>query len=185
MGKIIFARHGECVRNVSKRIGGQSNSHLTRRGIRQAHELAKKMTEYGVNHILSSHLSRAKRTADICALYLKTQVEVIPDLTERCYGKLEGTLYKKLQKKATKFVIIGDKTFVVDGPGVETVEQLYTRAVRVFQEIKRRSDETDGNILVISHAGLIRMFKAIHCSVPLEQYFEIGFMDNAEIFIIE
>jgi len=72
---ILLARHGETDDNVPpQRVQGWIDSPLNDRGREQARELALAVTERGIATVHSSHLARARETAEIVARELGLDV---------------------------------------------------------------------------------------------------------------
>jgi broad specificity phosphatase PhoE len=185
MGKIILARHGESVKNRQKRISGTINTPLTAQGKKQAEELADKCLLLPITCIYSSNLVRAKRTARICGSILSRPVIIVPQLAERGYGSLENCPYSEIKNRATQWCEYNGKIFVVNAHGVETLSALYKRAQRALLIIRGDMAKRDGDALVISHGGMIRMMRLIHLKLSLGQYFAMGFVDNSDVVIID
>src|SRR5436305_6369838 len=61
--RILLARHGETVSNVERRWQGQADSPLTERGLAQARELARALTDAPIQSVYSIDLVRAFQTA--------------------------------------------------------------------------------------------------------------------------
>jgi broad specificity phosphatase PhoE len=185
MGKVILARHGESRRNADRKIGGQSDSLLTSVGVKNAIDLSRKVAPLGIKRIYSSRLRRALRTAQICSKSTGAPVQIVDDLAERNYGELEGCSYDDLQQRATKCVVIRGKIYVIEGPGVESLEALHTRAFHVWSEIYAQVCMEDETSLIVSHAGMIRMIRLIHHKIPLDMYFNIDYVENCGTITIE
>ena len=96
-------RHGETDYNKEKRWQGCGiDIPLNQTGILQAQELAKHLEGKDIEHIYSSNLKRALQTAQIVAERLKIGVDVIPDLREGCFGKVEGMLKMDIAQQYAK-----------------------------------------------------------------------------------
>ena len=85
-------------------LQGHLESPLSPLGITQAESLALKAKQWGVEHIVSSHLGRAQQTAHICAEFLNKAVHhlqlITPqstaDLAERHLGAWQGKAVAQL-----------------------------------------------------------------------------------------
>ena len=86
--KIFLVRHGQCDSNV-KQIYNYVNEDLNEKGIEQAKELSKQISDVDYDIVISSPLIRAKHTAQIINVKNK---DIIYDerLREREHGSLEG-----------------------------------------------------------------------------------------------
>lgn len=62
---IYLVRHGQTDWNIEHRIQGQTDVPLNATGRAQAVELSEKLSNFNIQKIISSDLSRAKETAEI------------------------------------------------------------------------------------------------------------------------
>lgn len=86
MQQIFLVRHGETQWNAERRLQGQSNSPLTEQGQQQAKRVGERVAAYGITHIISSDLGRAKQTAEIIAEFTGCPVSTDPRLRELNMG---------------------------------------------------------------------------------------------------
>ncbi len=145
---ICLVRHGQTDWNINTLLQGVTDVPLNDTGRMQAKEVGAYLKEYDPEWdlILSSPLSRARETAEIIkeSINFEKEIITIPDARERCFGDLEGgelnqAMYDKLEK---------------GHPGVETMEELYSRAKKTILGIV---EKYSGNkILLVSHAQFIK-----------------------------
>ena len=62
MTTLYLTRHGETVDNANKIMQGQTQGKLNENGVRQAYELAEKMSRLHIDAFVSSDLQRAVDT---------------------------------------------------------------------------------------------------------------------------
>ena len=96
MSKLIdffVFRHGETDWNLQKRFQGHTDIPLNSNGREQAEKLKFIVSQLGVEHVLSSDLSRAKETARIAFQDHNLVIEESTDLREALLGDVEG-LYR-------------------------------------------------------------------------------------------
>ncbi|CAM3639913.1 phosphoglycerate mutase [Rouxiella silvae] len=89
MLQVYLVRHGETEWNAARRIQGQSDSPLTEKGIFQAQQVAERVRNEGITHVIASDLGRTKRTAEIIADACGCKVITDPRLRELHMGVLE------------------------------------------------------------------------------------------------
>ena len=89
MLQVYLVRHGETEWNAARRIQGQSDSPLTEKGIFQAQQVAERVRNEGITHVIASDLGRTKRTAEIIADACGCKVLTDPRLRELHMGVLE------------------------------------------------------------------------------------------------
>ena len=153
---MYFVRHGQTDWNrPPKRCQGWTEVGLNKEGRAQARRLADRLKGKGICRIYSSHLLRARQTAQIVSKRLKVPVMIERRLAEAKRGEWEGisfaairkrdpALWQKWQKDPQRFRF----------PGGESLTQLKRRAVAAMKHI--RNTHPQENVLVISHGGTIR-----------------------------
>ena len=103
-GSILLVRHGETKWNLQRRVQGRFDSPLTERGIAQAHAiglLVGRLSDAAFVRIVSSPLSRARRTAEIIAAHLAASAELAIDdrLREISVGSWDGLTYHDIEAR--------------------------------------------------------------------------------------
>ena len=88
--RLLLARHGETVFNVTGRWQGQGNSPLTERGLAQARELGRALAQESIAAVYSSDLGRAVQTAREVAVPHGLDVQMEPRLREIDVGGWTG-----------------------------------------------------------------------------------------------
>ena len=147
--KILFLRHGETIWNIESRLQGCQDIPLTDNGMEQIRITGKHLADSGlhVDHILSSPLQRAHKSAEIIAQALDYPIDAIttsPLFLERSFGECEGFAYNEAIAKYP------------DGkyPGMETLDELYKRTAKAISYLEENySDQT---ILIASHGAFIK-----------------------------
>jgi probable phosphoglycerate mutase len=128
MLQVYLVRHGETEWNAARRIQGQSDSPLTEKGVFQAKQIAERVRNEGITHVISSDLGRTKRTAQIIADACGCEITTDPRLRELHMGVLETRELDKLSSKEEAW-----RKQMVDGtpegriPEGETMSELATR----------------------------------------------------------
>lgn len=180
---MYIVRHGETEWNVAKINQGQSESILTKNGIKQAQETRHKLKDIHFDAIFSSDLSRCVDTAKIINLDHELVIETSKLLRERTYGKFEGlhdseykaVIQEKLKEReslATEEEYISFRLH----EEVETDEELVRRFMLKLREIAVAY--TGKTVLVVGHAGCIRNF-LIHLGYVARKDLPGGSFKNA------
>lgn len=100
MTRLILVRHGQTDWNTEHRIQGGLDIPLNEVGRQQALSLAERLKNEKIDHIYSSHQSRAKETGEIIARYHPhTPFTVRWDLGEYNLGLLEGMIVSDVHAK--------------------------------------------------------------------------------------
>ncbi|WP_329125525.1 histidine phosphatase family protein [Streptomyces sp. NBC_01465] len=87
---LLLTRHGETVWHAENRYAGVSDIDLTARGLDQARALGDWAAGAALDAIVTSPLSRARRTADPAARRTRLTAVVDPELVECDFGIAEG-----------------------------------------------------------------------------------------------
>jgi len=79
---LYIIRHGRPVRQVVKEEGGVADPELAEIGLVQAERVADLLEPFGIDHIVSSTMLRARQTAAPLASRLGMEVEIVDDIKE-------------------------------------------------------------------------------------------------------
>ena len=154
---LILTRHGETVENVTGIIQGQTDGHLTEKGVQQAKLLAKRLKDEKIDVIYSSDLGRTRNTTKEIIKFHKCPVHYIKELRERYLASFEGKHFSE--------VPWGDQ------PGdLETLEAMRERAKKLIDTTyDKHPNET---VLFVGHGALNSMMLSVIKNVhfTLEQY---------------
>lgn len=155
--KVYFIRHGKDDENYR---GGWSTLGLVPEGVEQAKQLGmylkEKKEEHGIKKIISSDLSRAKETADILAKEMGLAVVIDKRLREADNGSLAGMLNEEALKKYPGLfwsTLKPDECY----PDGESPNQFFSRIKAWFEAFFSECKDTEGNILVVTHGGVINI----------------------------
>lgn len=99
MSALWFVRHGSTAWSERQRLQGWAPIGLSARGIGEAHEIGRVAASLGVRRIVASPLRRALETARIVARYVRSPVQVAPELCELNYGALTGCTEDELHDR--------------------------------------------------------------------------------------
>lgn len=181
--KLIFVRHGETKHNVAGLYYGWDDSALTERGVLQAQEVSEKLKKQKIDYIISSDLDRTMKTAEIINQYHNIDITVKKDLREINFGLWEGLSYKEIKEKYPKELKKWENDWIdckaLEG---ESVRQMYGRVTKEVQKII--NEYKTGNVLIVSHAGCIRVMLAYLIGRGIEDYWKYK-VENCGITMIE
>ena len=171
--KLLLTRHGETEWNLIRRYQGQSDVPLNQTGIRQAEQLAKRLSTEKIDAIYASDLCRAVDTARmiINMQELAPAFQKDPRWRELSFGKWEGLNHEEIQaqwhNEAAKWY-----TDQVNSspPGGETLLQLAERVQSALSELKNK--HKDERVLVVSHSGAIQALLCLVLGVDLSRYWQ-------------
>lgn len=128
MLQVYLVRHGETQWTAERRIQGQSDSALTIKGEQQAMQVAERVRNLGITHVIASDLGRTRRTAEIIADACGCGVTLDARLRELDMGVLEQRHLDSLTEEEEAW-----RRQVVNGtpdgriPGGESMQELSER----------------------------------------------------------
>jgi probable phosphoglycerate mutase len=146
--RLLVLRHGESEWNALRRWQGRQDPPLSQRGRRQAVATADLLGQFDA--VWSSSLQRASDTAVIIAELLGIGPVLADDrLQERGYGSWEGLTAAEIEQGWPGHLAAGHRP-----DDAEPAGELLARVSSCFTDI--RAAHPGGEVLVISHAGLLR-----------------------------
>src|SRR5262245_24081401 len=154
---ILLVRHGETDGNAA-RILQRADVPLNERGMRQAEQLATRLSSHGFVHILCSDLVRARMTAAPLAARSGIAVEESPLLQERNFGDLRGMPYALLTADPFRLDFAP--------PNGEDWPTFHARVADAFALIVSRRRAADGTLVVITHGLVCRAMVQHHVLLP-------------------
>ncbi len=173
---IYFVRHGESEANLKKVFAGQKDdSLLTPDGREQARITAEEIKAEGIkiDHIISSPLQRAFETATIIADVLgidHTEINIDKRIQEYDMGILSGKPHARIP--SIEFVT---------AEGAENAEDFKNRVEECIHDALKRQ----GNILIVSHAGVGRVLEGIREGIEARYFYDLPPWVNASVTKID
>ena len=182
MLRLYFMRHGETVWNTERRYQGMTDIELSEEGLRQAECAAKRFKNIKIDKIYASPLKRAMKTAEKIAAEKGLEIISEDDFREIHFGEWEGKTVPELTEKYgesyTNFIREPHK---YGFPGEGSVENVINR---IKPGIDRLIAEDEGNVLIVSHGGIIRLM--IRYIMGLDSsWFTKMWINNTGVSIIE
>ena len=154
---ILLVRHGETDGNAA-RILQRPDVPLNDRGLRQAEQLARRLSAVGFARILCSDLLRARMTAAPLAARSGIAIEECPLLQERNFGDLRGMAYAALPEDP-----FGPD---VRPPNGEDWPTFHARVADAFAFIVSRRQSMNGTLVVVTHGLVCRALVERHALLP-------------------
>ena len=154
---ILLVRHGETDGNAA-RVLQHADVPLNERGMRQAEQLAQRLSADRFVRILCSDLSRARMTAAPLAARSGIAIEESPLLQERNFGDLRGLPYAELAENpfAPDFV----------PPNGEDWPTFHARVAEAFAFIVSKRRSVNGTLVVVTHGLVCRALVGRHARLP-------------------
>ncbi len=184
-GRLVLVRHGESLFNKLNLFTGWLDVPLTEQGIKEGQEVAVHCRQFNYDAAFTSHLERAHETLLIILAHQKRLgifkhesddwydmikeapegldlEEILPiyssqALNERAYGSLQGTskdaavgIYGSAQ------VLEWRRSFKARPPEGESLEDVYRRVTRYFNQAVLPHLERGETNLIVSHGNTLR-----------------------------
>lgn len=186
MRRIYLVRHGEPDTGTSERIClGRKDIPLGQKGREEIDRLSgyfcREAFAGKVTGIFSSPLKRCVETAEI--LHAAFQITAIEDFQEVDTGDWDGLTFRKIKERfPEEYEERGKNLGRYRIPGGETLEEAGTR---FLQAMKRCLVNTEGDILVVAHAGVIRSFLCLITGKDVDQIndWKIPYASVTEVWV--
>ena len=179
MLNIYLLRHGQTAYNADgNRYCGRTDIELTDMGLKQAEAVAAQLKNLKFEGVYSSPLIRAKRTAEIASN--GAQVFTDERLIEINFGEWEG---KTREEFVAENPVLwerwdSDPQEAHAGGTGESGQQIVDRVSDFYDELLAK--HSSGNILVVGHNGINRLYLAHKLGMPLKNYRKIA-QENSSI----
>ena len=180
--KLFLVRHGQTELNKKGVIQGKIDSPLTDKGINQAIETANRAKDLNIDILIASDLGRAVQTAGIISDEIGVSItKTDPSFRERDFGKADILTFTEAAEAYPQFVNEdGIFNLYNDFPESETVKDFYNRVVNSINNLM--SEYANKNVMLVTHAGFLRMMYAYINEIAPEEIFIIYAPENCEIF---
>jgi broad specificity phosphatase PhoE len=181
---LLIVRHGETDYNKTKRVQGTQQIPLNERGKNQALQVAKSLRQFKITHIYCSGLVRARETAEIINSSFSLPIVKDNRLNERNWGNWESKKRDEILKPGENFENIWSEENLDANPHQgETTRELMKRCVDFLHWIIENHADSDV-ILVVTHAGPMRMIRGIIKGLQDEEYLRRD-IKNGQILIVK
>jgi broad specificity phosphatase PhoE len=175
--RLLLAPHARTDGNEQSRFQGQSDSPLSERGMRQARQLAQRLSSEPLAEICSSDLARARATAALVAEPHGLTVRSDSRLRELDFGNWEGLTYQDVQQadQAALAAWEADPTHAAPPRG-ETLEELARRVGIFFAGVREHPKATDDRhtLLIVAHRGSLRVLLCLALGLPAQKRWQLG-----------
>ncbi len=171
MQKIFLVRHAKPELPYNGKLYyGHTDYPLSVEGIERAKILREDLKGINFDHIFSSNLMRALQTAEIIVPGRTAEIEQVNGLSEINLGDWEGKTFDEVRETWNELYEARGCSFdSVAPPNGESFKDLQKRTVMAFEEILSRC--TTGNILIVSHGGVMWTLMCNYFSLKLNDIF--------------
>ncbi|MCD6432438.1 MAG: histidine phosphatase family protein [Sulfurimonas sp.] len=164
--KITLVRHAQVIEEFQGKYNGHIDIPLSLEGKKQAKELAKKLQNEKFDKIYCSDLLRARETLD--AFDYKIKPIYTDKLREKSWGRHEGKSFEEIQADGIRYENFEQWIDALDG---EDILSYKTKIEKYFYDTIFQQKYQ--NILIITHAGVIRTLLIIVKKCSLEKTFTL------------
>ena len=155
--RIIIWRHGQTDWNAQHRWQGQADIPLNELGREQARAAAPTLAGYGITHLYSSDLIRARETASILADVIGVPVVSDDRLREIDVGDWCGRTKEEIGSDFVRALVLEEAgEHVIRGSTGESVREVAGRTAAALDEISRGLPE-DAVVAVVMHGLAARV----------------------------
>jgi probable phosphoglycerate mutase len=172
-GTIYLLRHGAIQsQGKGRRYIGWQDHVLSDMGRRQAYAWADYFNGMALDGVYCSDLNRCLETACIIAARCSLAPQALPELREVCLGAWEGRRFDAVRAAdPQEFHWRGEHIADHRPPGGESFDDLQRRVWPVFTKLAPGSHQA---ILMVTHAGVVRVLLCRLLGMPLKNLFRIG-----------
>jgi broad specificity phosphatase PhoE len=184
MLNIYLTRHGETQWNKENRLQGSKDSDLTEKGIRNAIALGERLKEIDFNAIYSSPLARAYQTARHIKSDNEVPIYTLEYLKELHFGDWEGKTKAEIENIGhykKEYINFWEKPHIYNhshhnGEGLTAFKQRVEQALR-----KISSDNQNGNILIVTHAVVIKAILSLTMNISTERMWDPPYIHGTSL----
>ena len=180
--KIYLLRHGQIVPYERKTFIGQSEVLLSQVGIEQAEAWQEYFQKKLPGKIFCSDLKRCVVTAKIVAGPFPERIYVKKEFREISLGQWQGVAVEDIQNDFPgQYELRGNNLKEFRPPEGECFYDLSQRVLPTFYAL---FEQAAGDVLIVSHAGVIRVILADILKIDLNDIFQIP-QDYGALNIVE
>jgi broad specificity phosphatase PhoE len=153
--EIYLIRHGETAWSLTGQHTGWTDLPLTEAGEGQARRLKERLGAMTFEHVFSSPLQRARRTAELAGF--GGSVVLDPELVEWNYGHYEGRTSADIRRSRPEWELFRDGC-----PGGESVSDITERVDAIAVRLQMLA----GRVLIFSSGHVLRALAARWLQAP-------------------
>ncbi|SDK37459.1 probable phosphoglycerate mutase [Maridesulfovibrio ferrireducens] len=167
---IILVRHGEAEKAEGRAIG-QTDLPLSENGRKQATLLAEYLSNVPFEHLYTSPLLRTRETAAKIEKTCTPKAVLCPEFAEINLGDWDGISFKQIKNEfPNEYIKRGQDLANYRPPNGESFTDLKKRVQSGLKKII----DLDSPVVIVTHAGVIRIMLHIALEFPLNNIFKIS-----------
>ncbi len=169
--QIYLMRHGETEANVRQILLGRGDSPFTDAGWGQPGQVAGHLRDRRLDHIYTSPMNRALRTAELVLETLERPIPLSAEtaIAEIDAGEYTGLSFQEVRRRVPATAVVGEFRY----PGGESWQDVQVRALDFVLGLEGRHG--DDAVLLVTHAGVIASLVAAFVGEPVQRYIRVRF----------
>ncbi len=179
MTRLLVVRHARAAHHDDMRLPGPDLP-LLPEGVEQAQALAARLRPLAPSLVVASDARRAWHTAEIIAAACSIEVRRAAALREIDVGDWSGQTFASVVAADPLAAAWFDDPDHTAPPGGERGSEAAARVLNLFQELSRSGPET---VVVVGHAGSLRLALATALGMPLTAWWRLH-LDCASLSIL-
>ncbi|ERI93081.1 phosphoglycerate mutase family protein [Clostridiales bacterium oral taxon 876 str. F0540] len=184
MLRLYITRHGETEWNIQGRMQGWKNSNLTAKGVSNAKALGESLKGVEFKKVYCSPLDRTRHTAELILSGRDIPVVYDENLREIHLGQLEGLNQEEIKEIYPEFGShFWESPHLYKAKSGEDFYKVRERVLKVLDRIM--SENTEGNILIVTHGVVLKTFHAYFKNLPMEKLWDPPFIYDTSLTIVE
>jgi broad specificity phosphatase PhoE len=158
--QLLLVRHGQTPWSVLGRHTGRTDIELTDAGREEARATARTLSDWTIDRVFSSPLSRARDTAGLVGL--TPEIEIDSDLVEWNYGDYEGKRTADVRLDIPEWSV-----WTHPMAGGESLDEVSARVDAFLERVEQLRPL--GNVAVFAHGHVLSIMIARWCGLaPIE-----------------
>lgn len=177
--ELYLLRHGQTDWNKQSIFQGQTDIELNETGIAEAKKAADIFTKIKLDHIYSSDLKRAKKTASFVAAQKDLKIKEDSNAREMNFGDWEGLKFDQIKEQYTDELEAWQDDPLHNSPS--NGEQMLDFKKRIVDFFNQIIEENKGDkILVVTHGGVIKLYLSVVLGSELADFWQFQ-IDNCSV----
>ncbi len=179
--RIFLIRHGETDWNVARRVMGVDPIPLNENGRKMVRDLARVLSNEGIDTIYSSTVERAMESAGILSREWNAGIVEEPRLNECRFEPWVGKLFDEL-RDLEDFKLYFTRPTESRFSTSETMRDIQSRAVAAIERII--SEKRSGNVAAVTHSDIVKPILAHYLGMDLDLMHRF-LISNASVTLLD
>lgn len=159
---LYLIRHGQTLWNTQRRFQGWLDSPLTENGVEAAIKLKDELKSVSFHEYISSPSPRAYNTLKLVSDMPDEALKTDDRIREIMLGSWQGMTHDEIEdlypEHIAMFYVEPEKFLFSHA---ETFYDVYDRVKSFIHDLEAKADETDKNVLVVTHGVTLMIFQLI------------------------